>query len=91
MPDKVSAHAETCPQANSPPFVHRSLCNCALCPNPGDDAIHIRFYHHSTYYHLSKCSMESFEVEDEVQLADILKQLIERFHIYLNQVDQREG
>lgn len=34
--------------------------------------------------------MQRLEVEDEIQLADILKQLIQRLDVYLYQVDQRE-
>lgn len=71
-------------------FVHRSLCDAALGFDCLNHFVELRFNHYSSDYHLSKCGMEGLEIEDQVQLAHVFKETIERLYEDLDEVEQCE-
>ena len=63
---------------------------CALTDlDAVDDFLEAGFDDHSAHDHLAKHCMESLEPEDEVELAHILEQSVERLDENLDEVEQR--
>lgn len=89
-PREVGAHTKTAGQSGGPAFVHRAFRNCSLRPDSRHYAVPIRLYDDAAYDHLRQRSVQRLEVEDEVQLAYILKQLIQSLDVDLYQIDQGE-
>lgn len=95
-PNKISAHAQPSPQstsqphAASPTLVNRPLRHRSLRPHALHDLLHIRLNHHPSHNHLAQRRMQRLKVENQIQLADILKQPVQRFDVYLNQIDEGE-
>lgn len=90
VPDKVAPEAHAGSQCTAAPLVNRPFGYCPLCSHTGDDAVHVRLHHHPAHYHLGKRRVQRLEVEDQVQLADIFEELIKRFNVDLDQVDERQ-
>lgn len=89
-PHKVPTHTEASAQPCAPRLVDGPLGHGALCPNSRDDPIKIRFYHHAANDHLRQGGVQALEVEDEVELAHVLEELVQRLDVHLDQVDQGE-
>lgn len=87
-PDKVPAHTEASAQPRAPRLVDRPLRHGALCLDPRDDPVEVRLYHHAADDHLGQGGVQALKVEDEVQLAHVLEQLVQRLDVHLDQVDQ---
>src|SRR3954447_24798002 len=72
---KAAQHATT---ARSAPrsLIHRTFCYFALPFHAFHNAVKVCLDHYSTYNHLSKSSMQRFEIKYEVQFANILEETI---------------
>lgn len=89
-PDKVPAHTKASAQPRAPRLVDRPLRHCTLGLDPRDDPVEVRLYHHAADDHLGQGGVQALKVEDEVQLAHVLEQLVQRLDVHLDQVDQGE-
>lgn len=89
-PDKVPAHTEACAQSRAPRLVDRPLRHRTLGLDPRDYPVEVRLYHHAADDHLGQGGVQALEVEDEVQLAHVLEQLVQSLDVHLDQVDQGE-
>lgn len=90
-PDKVPAHTKASAQPRAPRFVDRPLRYGTLGLDARDDPIEVRLYHYTADDHLGQRGVQALEVEDEVQLAHVLEQLVQRLDVHLDEVDQGEG
>jgi hypothetical protein len=90
-PDKVAAHTEASAQSRAPRLVDRPLGHGTLGPDPRHDPVEVRLYDHATDNHLGQGGVQALKVEDEVQLAHVLEQLVQRLDVDLDEVDQGEG
>jgi hypothetical protein len=89
MPHKVPTHPlKSRPQPRTPPLVHRPLGHRALRPHPRNDPIRARLNHHATDNHLAQRRVQRLEVEDEVKLAHVLEQAVQRLDVNLDDVDE---
>jgi hypothetical protein len=50
----------------------------------------MRLNDHPTHNHLTQGRVQRLKVKDQIQLAHVLKQPIQRFHVYLDQIYQRQ-
>jgi 4-diphosphocytidyl-2C-methyl-D-erythritol kinase len=55
-----------------------------------DDMIELRFHNYASHYHLTQSRMQCLEVEDEIELAHILKEAIQRLDEDLYEVEEGE-
>lgn len=55
-----------------------------------DDVLELCFDDHTTDYHLAQCRVQGLEVEDQVELAHIFEEAIERLDEDLDEVEERE-
>lgn len=98
MPHKVAAHAERCANARAAATVARKVVaavdgpfsNSTLGSYAGHDAVEICFNDNTANNHFRQRCVHRLKVEDEVELADVLEQPVERLDINLDQVDQGE-
>lgn len=51
---------------------------------------YMRLNDHPTHNHLTQGRVQRLKVKDQIQLAHVLKQPIQRFHIHLDQIYQRQ-
>lgn len=56
-----------------------------------DHLLQLRLHHHAAHNHLRQASVQRLKVEDQIQLAHILKQPVQGLDVDLDQIDQREG
>ena len=87
-PDERSAQSRTKPRR--PCFVNRSLRDGTLGLDARYDAVHVCLDDHASHNHFAKRRVQGLEVEDQVQLAHILEQLVQRLDVDLDQVEQRQ-
>lgn len=76
--------------ARSAHVVTRALRDSALGPDALDDAIEARLDDDAADYHFAERGVQRLVVEDEVQLADVFEQAVERLDEDLDQVEQRQ-
>lgn len=85
-PPKVPTHPNS--QSTPSPLINRPLRHPSLCFYPLHHPLQLRLDHNPTNNHLRKCRMQRFEIKDQIQLTDILKQPIQRLNINLYQINQ---
>lgn len=90
-PYEIPTHTQARTQPRTPSFVDWSLGDGALGSDAGDDAIHAGLDDDAADDHLAQGGVQGLEVEDEVQLADVLEQLVQRLDVHLDQVQQGQG
>lgn len=90
-PNEITAHAQARPQPRASRFVDGPLRNGALSLDAGNNAVKTRFDDDAADDHLAQGGVQRLKVEDEVQLADILEQLVQSLDIYLDEVQQGQG
>ena len=61
-----------------------------LLRHGGQDVVDVGLQHHAGHDDLVQDVAHSVRVEDEVQLANVLKALVQRLHEYLNQVQDAQ-
>lgn len=61
-----------------------------MCLDARNYSVQARLNDHAAYYHLGQSRVQRLKVEDEVQLAHVFKEAIQRLDIDLYQVDERE-
>lgn len=84
----MSSHAQPGAQSRASRLVDRSLCDGALCSHAGHYAVQVRLDDDAAYDHLAQGRVEGLEVEDQIELADVLEQLVQRLDVHLDQVEQ---
>lgn len=89
MPHKIPTHPlKPRPQPRTPPLIHRPLGHRALRPYARDNPIRARLNHHAADNHLAQRRVQCLKVEDEVELAHVLEQAVQRLDVHLDNVDQ---
>ena len=92
VPHKVAAHtkrrADTRRGAAAAAAVDRPLGNGALRSYARNNAVEICLDDDAANNHLCQGRVHRLKVEDEVELADVLKQTVERLDVDLNKVDK---
>src|SRR6187551_2155399 len=79
MPHKIPTHPlKAPPQPPTPPPLHPPLGPPTLRPHPRDNPIRARLNHHAADNHLAQRRVQRLKVEDEVELAHVLKQAVQR-------------
>ena len=66
------------------PLINRPLCHSPLTLNPLDHSIKLRFDHYTAHNHFAQRGMQCLKIEDEVQLAHVFEEPIERLYEDLN-------
>lgn len=98
VPHKVAAHAERCSNARGATAVtrqavaavNRPLGHGALRAHARHDAVEARLDDDAANDHLSKGGVHGLKVEDEVELADVLKKTVKRLDVDLDEVHEGE-
>jgi hypothetical protein len=73
-----------------PTRIHRPLRNLALRLDTLNNLLPARLNHNTTHNHLAQHRMQRLEIENQVQLAYILKQVIQTLDKDVDQVQQRQ-
>ena len=71
---------------DGPPLSQRTL----LSPHTGHDLVNVGLDHDATHNHLVQGGVHGLKPKDQVQLAHILKDAVQRLDKHLDQVDQGE-
>ena len=90
-PHRSIASAEASKAHPAFALVHRPLCYGSLRFNTLNDFVELCFYNYASHDHFPERSMQRFEIEDQVQFADILKQAIERLDEDLDKIEESQG
>lgn len=69
-------------------FVDRPLRDSALSFDGLDNLIELRLNYNAAHNHFAQCGMQGFEVEDQVELADVFEEAIEGLDEDLDEVEQ---
>lgn len=86
-PERQARRAQT----PRPRLVDRPLGDGALRAHAGDDALEVGLYNDAADDHLAESGVEGLKVEDEVELADVLKEAVEGLNVDLDEVEQSQG
>ena len=98
VPHKVAAHAERCSNTRGAAAiarqavaaVDRPLGHGALRAHARHNAVEARLDDNAANDHLREGGVHGLKVEDEVELADVLKEAVERLDVDLDEVHEGE-
>ncbi len=89
-PTATSPSSAAAAAASGAPLVYRPLRHAALAAHAVDDALERRLDDDAADNHLGERRVQRLEVEDEVELAHVLEEPVERLDEHLDQVEQRQ-
>ena len=82
-----------CPNSDTRPrprLINRPLRNPALTPHALNHLLQPRLNYNTTHDHLPQHRMQCLKIENQIQLAHILKQPVQRLDKDLDQIEERE-